>query len=85
MTISGSAQTLPGFARREKLGLQLLIGLLYGLFLICYFNRGTDILIPFTDNYVDLGAAYVLFLIVVLVGSSNAVNSLTAWMAWQPG
>ncbi|MGI6468830.1 MAG: phospho-N-acetylmuramoyl-pentapeptide-transferase [Syntrophomonadaceae bacterium] len=63
-----------GLRAREKLGLQLLIGLLYGLFLICYFNRGTDILIPFTDNYVDLGAAYVLFLIVVLVGSSNAVN-----------
>lgn len=63
-----------GLRAREKLGLQLLIGLLYGLFLIYYFNRGTEILIPFSNYSVDLGAGYVLFLIVVLVGSSNAVN-----------
>ncbi|MGI6435350.1 MAG: phospho-N-acetylmuramoyl-pentapeptide-transferase [Syntrophomonadaceae bacterium] len=63
-----------GLRAREKLGLQLLIGLLYGIFLIYYFNRGTDILIPFSAYSLDLGAAYVLFLMVVIISSSNAVN-----------
>lgn len=63
-----------GLRAREKLGLQLLIGLFYGIFLIYYFSRGTDILIPFSTYALDLGAAYILFLMVVIISTSNAVN-----------
>lgn len=64
-----------GLRAREKLGLQLLIGLLFGLFLIYYFDRGTQILIPFSGYSLDLmTVGYIIFLIVVLVASSNAVN-----------
>lgn len=63
-----------GLRAREKLGLQLLIGLLYAVFLIYYFNRGTDILVPFTTIALDLKGFYILFLMVVIISSSNAVN-----------
>lgn len=64
-----------GLRAREKLGLQLLIGLLFGLALIYYFDRGSQIMIPFSGYSLDLIAGgYILFLIVVLVSSSNAVN-----------
>lgn len=64
-----------GLRAREKLGLQLLIGLLFGLFLIYYFKRGTEIMIPFSAYSLDLmTVGYIPFLIVVLVASSNAVN-----------
>jgi phospho-N-acetylmuramoyl-pentapeptide-transferase len=64
-----------GLRAREKLGLQLLIGLLFGLFLIYFFDRGSTILIPFSGYSIDLmTVGYILFMIVVLVASSNAVN-----------
>lgn len=63
-----------GLRAREKLGLQLLLGLLFGIFLIYYFGRGTDVIIPFSGHSVDLGAFYVLFLMLVIISSSNAVN-----------
>ncbi len=63
-----------GLRAREKLGLQLLIGLILGLLLIFYFGRGTIITVPFTGSQIDLAFWYIPFLIVVLMGTSNAVN-----------
>lgn len=39
-----------GLRAREKLLLQLLIGLLFGILLIYYFHRGTEIIIPFSGT-----------------------------------
>jgi phospho-N-acetylmuramoyl-pentapeptide-transferase len=63
-----------GLRAREKLGLQLLVGIIFGLLLIFYFDRGTIVTIPFTGSQIDLAFLYIPFLILVLMGTSNAVN-----------
>ncbi|NLB51685.1 MAG: phospho-N-acetylmuramoyl-pentapeptide-transferase [Syntrophomonadaceae bacterium] len=63
-----------GLRAREKIGLQLLAGLLFGLLLIYYFHRGTGILIPFSGMELDLGKWYIPFLIIVLIATANSVN-----------
>ncbi len=63
-----------GLRAREKVGLQLLVGILFALFLIFYLHRGTSIIIPFSGNSIDLGYLYIPFLIIVLLSASNAVN-----------
>ncbi|NLG33595.1 MAG: phospho-N-acetylmuramoyl-pentapeptide-transferase [Syntrophomonadaceae bacterium] len=63
-----------GLRAREKLGLQLLIGLFFGLLVVFYFDRGTDIIIPFTGAVIDLGMLYIPFLILVMLSSANGVN-----------
>lgn len=63
-----------GLRAREKLGLQLLIGLILGLLLVFYFDRGTIVTMPFTGTQFDLGLMYIPFIIIVLMGASNAVN-----------
>ena len=63
-----------GLRAREKLGFQLLIGIIFGLLLIFYFNRGSVVTVPFTGNQLDLAYLYIPFLILVLMGTSNAVN-----------
>ncbi len=63
-----------GLRAREKLGLQLLIGLLFGLLLLFYFDRGTELLVPFTGQLINLGWGYIPFLIIVVMSSANGVN-----------
>lgn len=63
-----------GLKAREKLILQLIIGVIFGAFLLLYFDRGTEIIIPLVKGAVDLGYLYIPFLILVLMGTSNAVN-----------
>ncbi|MBO8159319.1 phospho-N-acetylmuramoyl-pentapeptide-transferase [Thermosyntropha sp.] len=63
-----------GLKAREKLIGQLIIGIVFGLFLIFYFERGTEVIIPLLKGAVDLGHLYIPFLILVLMGTSNAVN-----------
>ncbi|MHB8174751.1 MAG: phospho-N-acetylmuramoyl-pentapeptide-transferase [Nitrospirota bacterium] len=66
-----------GLRARYKFGWQVLIALLIGLLL--YFNptdpNSTVLLIPFFKKWViNLAWFYVPFVVLVLVGSSNAVN-----------
>jgi phospho-N-acetylmuramoyl-pentapeptide-transferase len=63
-----------GLRAREKLLLQLLVGLVMGLLLIYEFHRSTSIVIPFSGHIIDLGYVYIPFLIVVIISTSNAVN-----------
>ncbi|MBC7076036.1 MAG: phospho-N-acetylmuramoyl-pentapeptide-transferase, partial [Syntrophomonadaceae bacterium] len=63
-----------GLRAREKLGLQLLTAVFFGLLLIFYFHRDTYIIIPFVGSVVDLGYLYIPFLMIVFIGTSNAVN-----------
>lgn len=63
-----------GLRAREKLVLQLLVGILFAIFLIFYLDRGTEIVIPFSGNIINLAYWYIPFLILVLIGTSNAVN-----------
>lgn len=63
-----------GLRAREKIGLQLLIGLCFGLLLIYYFHRGTSIIVPFTGLEINLGWWYIPFIILVLIATTNTVN-----------
>ncbi|HKK21246.1 MAG TPA: phospho-N-acetylmuramoyl-pentapeptide-transferase [candidate division Zixibacteria bacterium] len=67
-----------GMIGRKKLAGQIVIGIVFGLSLLYlaptnHFNGTTDI--PFFKNYVlNLGILYIPFIILVIAGSSNAVN-----------
>lgn len=63
-----------GLRAREKLGMQFLIGFLFSLLLLFYFDRGTVITMPFTGQVWDLGLFYILFLVVEMAGFANAAN-----------
>ncbi len=66
-----------GLRAYQKFGLQILASLVIGFFL--YFNTGdpnsTHLSVPFLKRMLlDLGWFYIPFVVVVIVGSSNAVN-----------
>jgi phospho-N-acetylmuramoyl-pentapeptide-transferase len=66
-----------GLNARQKFGLQILASLLIGFFL--YNNPGdpnsTQLSVPFMKQFlINLGWFYIPFVVVVIVGSSNAVN-----------
>lgn len=63
-----------GLRAREKIILQLIIGIAFAFFLLYYLHRGTAILIPFSGSELDLGWWYIPFIIFVLIGTANAVN-----------
>jgi len=63
-----------GLRAREKVGLQIIVGLLFALFLILYMDRGTQIVIPFSGYSVDLGFLYIPFVLIVVMSASNGVN-----------
>ncbi|MFH1689298.1 MAG: phospho-N-acetylmuramoyl-pentapeptide-transferase [Candidatus Eisenbacteria bacterium] len=66
-----------GLIARYKLTGQLLLGLVIGLYV--YYTQlnglASDVEVPFLkDAVISLGAAYVLFVMIVITASSNAVN-----------
>jgi len=63
-----------GLKAREKLLLQLLVGIVFGVLLVFYLKRGTELIIPFSGQVVDVGLFYIPLLIIVLMACSNAVN-----------
>lgn len=66
-----------GISGKQKLFLQFLISLIACLWLICLETGpiGTTLTIPFfKDVFIDLSYFYIPFALIVMVGSSNAVN-----------
>jgi len=64
-----------GLGSKVKVVGQLLLALIVGLFVMSNRDIGTELYLPFIKNAViDLGALYILFVLLVIVGSSNAVN-----------
>ena len=68
-----------GLLPRYKMGWQALVGLLIGIALVILANEfqlfNTRLIFPFFKNWIpDLGWLYVLFTVIVLVGSTNMVN-----------
>jgi len=64
-----------GLTARRKFFLQLFIAFLAGLLIYCNPTFDTRVTIPFMKFFSpDLGPAYVLFAMLVIVGTSNAVN-----------
>ncbi|HEX3129970.1 MAG TPA: phospho-N-acetylmuramoyl-pentapeptide-transferase [Thermoanaerobaculia bacterium] len=64
-----------GLTARAKMGLQILAGALMGLALFILPNFDSQLTFPFLKRLViDLGIFYIPFVVIVLVGASNAVN-----------
>lgn len=62
-----------GLRPKLKLLLQIIISALFGFYLI---NSGhsTTLNIPFTSSVVDIGILYIPFMVLVMTGTSNAIN-----------
>ncbi len=64
-----------GLTARMKLAGQIILGLIVSLFVMLYTPIPTMLSIPFFKFWVfDLGIFYILFIILVVTGCSNAVN-----------
>ncbi len=64
-----------GLSATQKILSQGLVALGIGLFLYTQLDYSTKLSVPFFKNFTpDLGMFYILFAILVIVGSSNAVN-----------
>ncbi len=62
-----------GIRAREKLLAQFVFALFF-YFVLLTLGHSTSVAIPFTSLQVDLGLLYPLFIFVIIIGFSNAVN-----------
>ncbi|MFO8083058.1 MAG: phospho-N-acetylmuramoyl-pentapeptide-transferase [Desulfobacterales bacterium] len=64
-----------GFGVRSKFAFQLLVALMTAIFVYLIPDFSTKVTVPFFKNIQpDLGLAYIPFAMLVIVGTSNAVN-----------
>lgn len=63
-----------GFTAKQKLAGQAVISVIFCIALKVFADMPTTVWIPFTDITVDLGMAYYLFVFLIIVGATNAVN-----------
>ena len=63
-----------GLRAWQKLVLQILVGVLFGLFVMKFSELGSQVWIPFMNDYVDFGIWYVPFIAFVMVAMANSVN-----------
>lgn len=64
-----------GLSPAAKLTSQIVLGLIIGVVLLLYFQGSVKLDIPFLKNVsLDLDGLYIIFVILVIAGSSNAVN-----------
>jgi len=64
-----------GLTAKTKLTSQALLGLILGVVFLLYFQSSLKLDIPFLKNVaLDLNGLYIIFVILVIAGTSNAVN-----------
>jgi len=63
-----------GLKARDKLVGQFILSGILAWVAVNYLGRGTDLVIPFLGTSFNLGWAYLPFVILVAVGTTNAVN-----------
>ncbi len=64
-----------GLTAKTKLISQALLGLILGIVFLLYFQSSLKLDIPFLKNVaLDLNGLYIIFVILVIAGTSNAVN-----------
>jgi phospho-N-acetylmuramoyl-pentapeptide-transferase len=64
-----------GLTAKTKLASQALLGLILGVVFLLYFQSSLKLDIPFLKNVaLDLNGLYIIFVILVIAGTSNAVN-----------
>ena len=68
-------QTAKGLTAKTKFNSQIVLGLILGTIIILGFKDSLRLDIPFLKNAsVDLNGLYIIFVILVIAGTSNAVN-----------
>ncbi len=63
-----------GLRAWQKLVLQILFAGALAVYMANYSGYGTEVWIPFIDQYIDFGWVYIPFVIFVVVAMANAVN-----------
>jgi phospho-N-acetylmuramoyl-pentapeptide-transferase len=64
-----------GLAKRTKLIWQIMIGCFVGSYVYFYPGTSTQVHFPFLKDFIiDFGWLYIIFVAVVVIGTSNAVN-----------
>ncbi|NLK35033.1 MAG: phospho-N-acetylmuramoyl-pentapeptide-transferase [Gracilibacteraceae bacterium] len=63
-----------GLKAYQKIVLQLLVSVFMAVVASGISQVGTEVLIPFTGRFVDLGALYIPFTVLVLISTVNCVN-----------
>ncbi|MCT4621327.1 MAG: phospho-N-acetylmuramoyl-pentapeptide-transferase [Marinisporobacter sp.] len=63
-----------GLKAYQKLIGQIIIAVLIALYQSSISQYGTKILIPFMNEYLDLGILYIPFIVTVMVATANSVN-----------
>ena len=63
-----------GLTEIQKLAGQLIVAILFAIYMVKFSGLGTDIMIPFTGRSLDLGILYIPVLIFVLLGTANGAN-----------
>lgn len=63
-----------GLTAKQKLAGQAVISVIFCIALKVFADMPTTVWIPFTDITVDWGMAYYLFVFLIIVGATNAVN-----------
>ncbi len=64
-----------GLSAKAKLTSQIILGLILGVIFLTYFQNSLKLDVPFIkDLALDLDGLYVIFVILVVAGTSNAVN-----------
>ncbi|MCX5695551.1 MAG: phospho-N-acetylmuramoyl-pentapeptide-transferase [Candidatus Omnitrophica bacterium] len=64
-----------GLSVKAKITSQIVLGLILGIIFLVYFQNSLKLDVPFIkDLALDLDGLYVIFVILVLAGTSNAVN-----------
>ena len=63
-----------GLRAKQKLALQLVFGLLLGVYIKYFTDLGTGVYIPFYGQQVNFGVFYIPFVAFVIVAMANSVN-----------
>jgi len=63
-----------GLKARDKILGQFILASILAWVAVNYLGRGTDLVIPFSGSSLNLGWAYLPFVIFITIGTTNAVN-----------
>lgn len=63
-----------GLTAAQKILAQLVVAILFGIYMLKFSGCGTEVLIPFTGKMLNLGILYVPVLVFVVVGTVNGAN-----------
>jgi phospho-N-acetylmuramoyl-pentapeptide-transferase len=63
-----------GLKARQKLLGQIIISVALAYISVTYLHRGTDLWIPYLNQFIDVGILYYPLIFLVVIGATNAVN-----------